>query len=185
MHGFTSAPRHRKIRRAADGARACPTTVGGLLHACREAMGAGQDTFPGSCSTPTAVRPVGQAVVWGTWGRLISAGPCGQRDEREARRARSRDERGADRRIAVKHHVFGIHVTQRVENIPSVQATLTKFGCNIRTRIGIHDADNTSCSPSGLILVDAIGAEEQVEEFYRELAALRGVDLQRMDFLEQ
>ena len=76
----------------------------------------------------------------------------------------------------MKHHVFGIHVTHRVENIPAVQATLTKFGCNIRTRVGIHDTDNTSCSPSGLILVDVIGAEAEIEEFYRELAGLKGVE---------
>ena len=80
----------------------------------------------------------------------------------------------------MKHIIFGVHVTQRVENVPGVQAVLTKYGCNIRTRLGIHDADGTSCSPSGLLLVDAFGAE--TEDFYRELKSLKGVDVQRMDF---
>ena len=48
----------------------------------------------------------------------------------------------------MKHHIFGVHITHRTENVPSVQATFTKYGCNIRTRLGIHDADATSCSPS-------------------------------------
>jgi len=83
----------------------------------------------------------------------------------------------------VKHHIFGVHITQRTENVPVVQTTFTKYGCNIRTRLGIHDADNTSCSPSGLVLLDVFGDEATVEAFYAELKGLRGVDVQRMDFL--
>ena len=41
----------------------------------------------------------------------------------------------------MKHIIFGVHVTQRVDNVPAVQAVLTKYGCNIRTRLGLHDAD--------------------------------------------
>jgi hypothetical protein len=80
----------------------------------------------------------------------------------------------------VKHTIFGLHITSRVEHVPAVQAVLTKYGCNIRTRLGLHDADRTSCSPSGLVLIDAFGPE--IEDFYKELKALKGVDLQRMDF---
>jgi hypothetical protein len=82
----------------------------------------------------------------------------------------------------MKHTVFGVHINQRVESVPAVQALLTKYGCNIRTRLGIHDADSSSCSPSGLLLVDVFGAE--TEDFYRELQGLKGVDVQRMDFGE-
>jgi hypothetical protein len=82
----------------------------------------------------------------------------------------------------MKHTIFGVHITNRAENVAAVQATLTKYGCNIRTRLGIHDADATSCSPSGLVLLDIFGAE--IEQFYRELQGLKGVGLQRMDFEE-
>ncbi len=82
----------------------------------------------------------------------------------------------------MQHTIFGIHVSRRVENVPAMQAIFTKYGCNIRTRLGIHDADNTSCSPSGLVLVDAFGAEK--EDFYRELQSVKGLDVQRMDFEE-
>ena len=80
----------------------------------------------------------------------------------------------------MKHTIFGVHISRRVENVPGVQAVLSKYGCNIRTRLGLHDADSTSCSPSGLLLVDAFGPE--LEDFYKELRALKGVDVQRMDF---
>jgi hypothetical protein len=82
----------------------------------------------------------------------------------------------------MKHTIFGIHISHRTENVPAVQAVLTKYGCNIRTRLGIHDADMTSCSPSGLVLVDVFG--DGVEDFYKELDGLTGVGLQRMDFPE-
>jgi hypothetical protein len=82
----------------------------------------------------------------------------------------------------MKHTIFGVHITHRVDNVPGVQAVLTKYGCNIRTRLGIHDADATSCSPSGLVIIDAFGPE--AEEFYKELQSLAGVAVQRMDFEE-
>ncbi len=83
------------------------------------------------------------------------------------------------------HHIFGTHVINRPENVPPVQATLTKYGCNIRTRLGIHDASDTACSPSGLILVDAFGDDGTVGAFYAELSQLKGVELKRMDFVEE
>jgi hypothetical protein len=86
------------------------------------------------------------------------------------------------RGATLRHTIFGIHVSSRVENVPGLQAVLTKYGCNIRTRLGIHDADNTSCSPSGLVLVDVFGTE--TEDFYKELQAQKGLDVQRMDFAE-
>jgi hypothetical protein len=82
----------------------------------------------------------------------------------------------------MKHTIFGVHITSRVDNVPAVQAVLTKYGCNIRTRLGLHDADSTSCSPSGLVIIDAFGAE--TEDFYRELSELKGVAVQRMDFAD-
>ena len=82
----------------------------------------------------------------------------------------------------MKHIIFGVHISQRTENVPAVQALLTKYGCSIRTRLGIHDADSSSCSPSGLLLVDVFGPD--AEEFYVELSQQKGVDLQRMDFAE-
>jgi hypothetical protein len=83
------------------------------------------------------------------------------------------------------HHIFGIHVVNRPENVPPVQACLTKYGCNIRTRLGIHDASETACSPSGLILVDAFGDDATVEAFYHELGEMKGVELKRMDFVQE
>lgn len=81
----------------------------------------------------------------------------------------------------MKHTIFGVHVTDRVKNVPAVQAVLTKYGCSIHIRLGIHDTDENSCSPNGLLLLDVVGPE--VENLYKELQAIEGVDIQRMDFV--
>jgi len=80
----------------------------------------------------------------------------------------------------VKRTIFGIHISQRAKSVPDVQAVLSKYGCSIRTRLGIHDAGPTSCSPNGLVLIDAFGPE--IEDFFEELQGIEGVEVQRMDF---
>lgn len=82
----------------------------------------------------------------------------------------------------MKHTIFGVHITHRVTEVPAVQAVLTKYGCSIRTRLGIHDVDENSCSAGGLLLIDVIGPDG--EHFYEELSRIEGVDVQRMDFVE-
>lgn len=37
------------------------------------------------------------------------------------------------------HTIIGIHVTDRVQHAGEVQQTLTKHGCQIKTRIGLHE----------------------------------------------
>ena len=49
--------------------------------------------------------------------------------------------------MAGKRLIFGVHLTNRMTEAPRVQQLFTDYGCNIRTRLGIHDADATSCSP--------------------------------------
>jgi hypothetical protein len=82
----------------------------------------------------------------------------------------------------MQHIIFGVHISQRTQSVPAVQACLSKYGCSIRTRLGIHDADVDTCSTCGLLLVDVFGPE--VEAFYKELSGLQGVDVQRMDFAD-
>jgi len=83
-----------------------------------------------------------------------------------------------------KRTVIGIHVTNRVKEIPKVQEVLTEFGCSIRTRLGLHQVASESCSPSGLILLEMCGPEEPIAEMERKMLAIEGVDLRKMVFEE-
>ena len=84
--------------------------------------------------------------------------------------------------MAKKHFVLGVHVTNRVKRVPDVQSVLTKYGCNIRTRIGIHDADGKHCSTCGLLILDLVGADKDCNALAAKLAKLDGVEVRKMVF---
>ncbi len=82
----------------------------------------------------------------------------------------------------LRHIVLGVHITNRVKHVPSVQDLFTKYGCSIRTRLGLHDASEKSCSSNGLILLEMAGGDEPVAQLMKELKAIEGVDVQKMVF---
>ncbi len=81
-----------------------------------------------------------------------------------------------------KHIVFGVHIDDRVREVPDVQRLVTQYGCNIRTRIGLHHVDQSYCSPRGLILLEMFGDEATCYELADQLSAMEGVEVQRMIF---
>lgn len=81
-----------------------------------------------------------------------------------------------------KHYIVGIHVTNRVKHIPSVQNVLTEFGCSIKTRIGLHETSDNTCSPNGLILIELIGDDNNLENFKSSLLKIEGVEVKEMVF---
>jgi hypothetical protein len=82
----------------------------------------------------------------------------------------------------LRHVVLGVHITDRVQHVPAVQDLFTKYGCSIRTRLGLHNASGHFCSPNGLILLEMTGEEEPVWGLMEELKAIEGVDVQKMVF---
>ncbi len=81
-----------------------------------------------------------------------------------------------------KHILVGVHITSRVEHSGDVQQILTKYGCSIRTRLGLHEADQGVCSPNGLILLEMTDDETTAAEMIVELESIGGVDVQQMVF---
>ena len=51
--------------------------------------------------------------------------------------------------------IMGIEIKERKKEAINVQSLLTKHGCIIKTRLGLHDTGNV-CSPNGLIILDHI-----------------------------
>jgi hypothetical protein len=80
------------------------------------------------------------------------------------------------------HLIFGVHVTNRAAQIPAVQKLLTEYGCNIKTRIGLHHVDDQVCSPRGLLLLEMFGDVATCRELKTKLSALGGIDVQEMLF---
>lgn len=84
-----------------------------------------------------------------------------------------------------KHLIVGVHISDRARNAGGVQAVFTEFGCNIRTRVGLHDTDGTMCSPSGVVLLDVIGAQSECDAMVARLGAIEGVEVQKMVFTHE
>jgi hypothetical protein len=81
-----------------------------------------------------------------------------------------------------RHVIVGVHITDRMTEAGAVQAVLTKYGCNIKTRLGLHHVDADFCSPRGLILLELIGDESVCAQLVVQIAAIEGVEVKRMIF---
>ena len=80
------------------------------------------------------------------------------------------------------HIIIGIHVQDRVQQIPDIQKLFTEFGCNIRTRLGLHEVDEKSCATAGIIILEAIGDEDSIGRLMQALNQLDGIEVQKMVF---
>lgn len=80
------------------------------------------------------------------------------------------------------HIIFGVHITDRFNHVPEAQALFTEYGCNIKTRLGLHEVEN-QCSPNGLILLEMHGDEARCNELADKLNALDGLEVQKMVFV--
>ena len=96
------------------------------------------------------------------------------------------------------HIILGVHITDRLKNAVDVQKVFTEFGCNIKTRVGLHDVGEqrlrpraASCSssssapatrPSAMTArLDAVEGVERAEDGVRALGDRRsdGADRRR------
>jgi hypothetical protein len=81
-----------------------------------------------------------------------------------------------------KRTVLGIQVTNRVANVPDVQKVLTQYGCNIRTRLGLHEVADSVCSAHGLLILDTYGAKAEILAMETSLKKIKGLVVKKMVF---
>ena len=77
--------------------------------------------------------------------------------------------------------IIGIKLPNRLENAALLQTILTNYGCSIRTRIGLHNLDYSTCYPDGIILIDVIDNPTAVK-LEVELSEIDDIELQKMVF---
>ncbi|NSW93727.1 MAG: hypothetical protein HPY62_03355 [Bacteroidales bacterium] len=66
------------------------------------------------------------------------------------------------------------------EAIKTLQKTLTSYGCVIRTRLGVNE--EFYGNPAGLIILELMGDEIQMDLLERDLHHIPGVHLRKMAF---
>ncbi len=79
--------------------------------------------------------------------------------------------------------IMGIQLEQRQEVVKDVQDLLSEYGCYIKTRLGVHEANENSCSEKGLILLEFINSShDMAKELEIKLNKLRHVTVKTMEF---
>jgi len=79
--------------------------------------------------------------------------------------------------------IMGVRLPERINNATQFQSILSKYGCTITTRLGLHIATPKLCSQEGLIILEFVDdADEAAFNFEKELQGLEGVKIQKMIF---
>ena len=80
-------------------------------------------------------------------------------------------------------NIMGIQVGNREHEALKVQELLTKYGCNIKTRLGLHESSDAQCSTSGLIILEFLpNKDAEIIQLQKDLAALDTVVVKQMIF---
>jgi hypothetical protein len=81
-----------------------------------------------------------------------------------------------------KKIILGIKIDNRKELVGQVQHTLTKFGCSIKTRIGLHEVEDADSNSAGIILLELTGNHSEYCKLECELLSIPTIELQKMYF---
>lgn len=78
--------------------------------------------------------------------------------------------------------ILGVLLSNRVVTSPAFQEVISKHGCNIKTRIGLHQVANDKCSTDGVILLEVIGDDNEINSLTSAIQAIQGAQVQKMSF---
>lgn len=71
-------------------------------------------------------------------------------------------------------NIMVIKIGSRRTKAPEVQEVLTKFGCTIKTRLGLHEAGDV-CSEEGILILQLVGEKEEMFGLEKALNQMDGV----------
>ncbi len=67
-----------------------------------------------------------------------------------------------------------VRIGYRRENSPKVQEILSKFGCSIKVRLGLHEAGDV-CSDEGLLILQLCGDKEEMLKLEKALNEMESI----------
>ncbi|VBB08673.1 Hypothetical protein LUCI_3951 [Lucifera butyrica] len=76
--------------------------------------------------------------------------------------------------------IMAILQENRTETAVKVQDVLTKYGCHIRIRLGLHDSGVDTCTNSGIILLQLCGDNVPLQQLEKELQVIPNVKVKYM-----
>lgn len=78
--------------------------------------------------------------------------------------------------------IAAIKINGREAKASIVQEILTKYGCNIRTRIGFHEVNEDQCSMDGILILQLFGKDAEIQAMLGEIDKLDGVNSKLIEF---
>ena len=79
------------------------------------------------------------------------------------------------------YYIIGVRMDNRIDNAVKFQEILTKNGCKIRARLGLHEISDDECANDGIIVLQPYGSKKDVEALVQELNSLEGVTAKYID----
>jgi hypothetical protein len=78
--------------------------------------------------------------------------------------------------------ILGLYISDRMKESQKVQSILTKFGCSIKTRLGLHEVTDDYCATSGIMILELTGDLTECQKLENELLRLEYVEVKKMVF---
>lgn len=78
--------------------------------------------------------------------------------------------------------IMAVKINGRETFAPQVQEILTQYGCNIKTRVGFHEAAEDQCTMDGILILQVCGVDEEIEAMFSALNKLDGVTAKFIEF---
>ena len=72
------------------------------------------------------------------------------------------------------YNIMAVLINHRSKNAIRIQEVLTKHGCRIKMRLGLHEAGDY-CSEEGLVILQVCGEEQEIRELEDSLNEIEGV----------
>jgi len=76
--------------------------------------------------------------------------------------------------------IMAVTIDPRSAHAPQVQTILTKHGCIIKTRLGLHEVNQNSCSEEGLIILHIHSSLDEIKILENELLDVNDVKVKYM-----
>ena len=73
------------------------------------------------------------------------------------------------------HKLLIVKIGGRSNQATKVQEVLTKHGCSIRTRLGLHETSPNYCAEDGLVILELSDNSEDIQALKDDLGKLPGV----------
>ena len=78
--------------------------------------------------------------------------------------------------------ILAIKLEERLENSLKLQKILSNFGCQIKTRLGLHDIMDNCCTNWGIIVLQFVGDEISLKNLEKEISEIQNTKIGKIIF---